>query len=158
MSRFYLNKRMAIIRVAAPFANMLAPTQAELTTGGAVNIVGAQGQEELEDIQGLILEPSDLPMPGYADITVPTLPGPQTFASSVLSFYEDDTLKPIETMFADASTGFLAVCRQGLGAALQVTTFGYQVGSNVPRPDRSVVAIFDVNLSITSMDKDGVQT
>ena len=156
MSRFYLNKREAIIRVAAPFANMLAPTQAELTAG--VNIIGAQGQEELEDIQGLILEPSDLPMPGYADITVPSLPGPQTFASSVLSFYEDDTLKPIETMFADASVGFLAVCRQGLGAGLQVTTFGYQVGSNVPRPDRSVVAIFDVNVSLTSMDKDGVQT
>lgn len=151
MARRLRNGLLIVQHLASLPTDPEAPTQAEITAG--TGVIGAQGGEELFEIEGFVLESTDLPMPGFHKITVPTLPGPQNYPTSRLSFYEDDTTKTLETLFADGSSGFLAFMREGIGATNDVTIYGYSVGSNEPRWVHSVVAIFDVNLSITERHK-----
>lgn len=146
MARFLLNERFKARRLASLPAAPAAMTAAEVAAG--TDLIGATDSEELEGIQGFEVQPSSLPMPGYASIKVGTLPGEQNYPDSRLSFYLDDTVKTIYDTFDPLTNGFLALMHDGEDVGDEYVIFPYQVASRVRRLARNVPAIVDVNVAI----------
>lgn len=152
MGRLVLNKKQKIYLLSeaqgTAISDTAAPTVAEINVGS--DIIGAQGSEELFAIGGFLLESNDIPMPGFADTTVPTFPGEQTYPSSSLTYYEDEADTTIKDSFVEGTAYYLLFARYGVAAAKPSRLYGCVVGSVEESQDLGDVAKFFVNLSITS--------
>lgn len=154
MSRFVLNERFKAVHFASAPADLEAPTAAEIAA--ATDLIGSTSAEELEDIQGFEVEPSDLPMSGFASIKVGTLPGEQTYPASRLSFYVDDTVRTIYSLFGALTNGHVGFFPDGISTGEESYIFPYQVASRVRRVAKNAPAIVDVNMSI-QVEYEGTQ-
>lgn len=146
MARFILDGRMACVWLTSIPATPTAPTQAEL--GAGTDLIGTAQAEELVEITGFAVQTSSLPTPGFAGTTVGNVAGEQTYPDSSMAFYKDDTSETIYTALADDTTGWLALCPDGLGSGEECDLFPATVASRVRRPARNAPAIFDVNFAI----------
>lgn len=147
MARFLLNERIIVRHLPTLPPDPLLPSLATDLAAGT-NLIGATSAEELEDISGFEPSPSTITMGGYASIKEGTLPGPQSYGDSRLSFYMDDTIRAIYSLFPGLSTGFLSFAQDGEVVGADIVIFPYSVGSRVRRPARNVAAQVDVNFAI----------
>lgn len=155
MARFVLDGRIAVRFLTSVPSDTAAPTQAEL--GAGVDLVGTSQAEELEGISGFEVQSNSIATPGYASKEVGNVPGDQTYPTSSMSFYKDDTVTTIYDALADDESGWVCIMQDGQASGEEVDIFPVTVASRVRRPGRNAANIFDVNFSVGVPFKGGTQ-
>lgn len=148
MARFVLGGRSAAAWFTTIPGTPTAPTQTEINN--AVDLVGTQQDEELVSITGFALQPSSLPMPGFAGISVGNVAGEQTYPDSALTFYKDDTVEVIYSALTQGAVGWVGLMFDGQGSGLEIDLYPATVASRVRDPSLNTPHTFVVNFAISA--------
>lgn len=135
--------------IAAPGTTIVLAT--ELTN--RVDFIGAKATEELNTITGWEVQPSSIPLEGYAGPEVGSLAGAQTFPESSLRWLSDNASNTLFDLVDPATdTGLSAIVfgRFGETAGGFYELFPVEFASRPISKGRNVPATFTANCSLNA--------
>lgn len=131
-------------------AGSMIPSRSELSAG-------TEFSEYIAAMDGWTISNNEIETPNMADTYDSTIPGSDKAESSSFTFYEDEDLDDMETLFAKGTVGYVVILRKGdKPASNSMDVFPVRVASQSPQYSaENEAAKFMATCSITSRPVQG---